>query len=253
MSGAPTHPPRVPWRVLRSGPGAPAWNMALDEALLETFADDDAPLLRLYRWRPAALSLGRFQPARELEPPPGAVLVRRITGGAAIHHREDEVTYSVVAPYRAFADASPRAAYAAVHAVIARALVDLGVPLAPRASAGQRSAHPAGWCYSQPTDYDLVVGERKLVGSAQRRRGRVFLQHGSLPRSPDPRAVGSTSLAELVESPPSVEAIEDAIIAALESTLASRLVHDAMRETHRAAAQRIERARYGNPAWSFER
>src|SRR4051794_912579 len=107
--------------------------MAVDEALLEARAEDDPPILRLYRWAPAALSLGRFQRAREVEVPPGATLVRRITGGSAIHHREDEVTYAVVAPYALFGRRDPRAAYEAVHAALARALERLGIALAPRA------------------------------------------------------------------------------------------------------------------------
>ena len=103
----------VPWRVLDTGPGHPAWNMAVDEALLDRF-DGEMPILRFYRWEPEGLSLGRFQSA-DIEPPPGAVLVRRLTGGAAIYHRSDELTYSVVAPYGPFGGRGPRQAYHVIH------------------------------------------------------------------------------------------------------------------------------------------
>jgi lipoate-protein ligase A len=244
---------RTTWRVLRTGPGDPAWNMALDEALLESFAAGDAPVLRLYGWAPPALSLGRFQAAREVVVPPGARLVRRITGGAAIHHRADEVTYSVVAPYALFGARDPRAAYHAVHGAIARALAALGVPLAPRSAPGAH-ASVIGMCYANATDYDLVAGGKKLVGSAQRRRGHAFLQHGSLPVSPDPDVPGATSLAELIEGPiPSTAAIEDAIVDAFQERLAMTPLHDAARETERRAAQRLLEGRYAADAWTFER
>ena len=90
-------PATATWRLLPSGPGAPAWNQALDEALLRSA--DRRPLLRLYGWELQALSLGYFQP---LEPfvdvarGAGVVIVRRATGGGAIHHA-DELTFSIVA------------------------------------------------------------------------------------------------------------------------------------------------------------
>jgi len=86
-----------PWRCLRSGPGAPAFNLACDEALLAS--RDAPPVLRFYAWSPAALSLGRFQPDAPFREPArraGAVLVRRPTGGGAIHH-DDELTFALVA------------------------------------------------------------------------------------------------------------------------------------------------------------
>lgn len=238
--------------MLRTGPGDPAWNMALDEALLEAHAEGDAPVLRLYRWSPPALSLGRFQPAADVPVPAGAALVRRITGGSAIHHRTDEVTYAVVAPYALFGPRDPRAAYHAVHAAIADALARLGVPLAPR-SAPIGRAGLTGMCFANPTDYDLVAGGRKLVGSAQRRRGRAFLQHGSLPVSPDREVPGAVSLTELLGGPaPPAESIEQAIVDAFQERLGPA-VDDAVRETERRRALGLLERRYASPAWTHER
>lgn len=248
----PASEPRPTWRVLRTGPGDPAWNMALDEALLEAHRPGDPPVLRLYRWSPPALSLGRFQAAADVPVPPGATLVRRITGGSAIHHRSDEVTYSVVAPYALFGPRDPRAAYHAVHAAIADALVRLGVPLGPRSGAAGR-AGLTGMCFANATDYDLVAGGRKLVGSAQRRRGHAFLQHGSLPVSPDPEVPGAVSLGELLDGPtPSPGRIEQAIVDAFQERLGPG-EDDAARETERALASDLLARRYGAAAWTFER
>ena len=90
------------WRLLRHPPAHGDWNMAVDEALLErVIAGQSPPLLRLYAWQPACLSLGQAQPAadvdRERLTGAGWGLVRRPTGGRAILH-SDELTYAVIAP-----------------------------------------------------------------------------------------------------------------------------------------------------------
>lgn len=226
--------------------------MALDEALLEAWSPGDPPVLRLYAWSPAALSLGRFQSAQGVVVPEGAELVRRLTGGAAIHHRMDEVTYSVVAPYSLFGDRDPRSAYRAVHAVIGAALEALGVTLEAR-TGGAARATTEGRCFSTPTDYDLVAGQRKLVGSAQRRRGQAFLQHGSLPLTTDPEAAGATSISELLGRPVDPRNVEEAILSAAALHLAGQLVHDAPRANELELARRIDASRYSAQSWTLDR
>lgn len=238
----------TPFRLLRTGVGTPAWNMALDEALLEGYALEEPPILRLYGWAPAGLSLGRFQPAAGVEVPEGAVLVRRLSGGSAIHHRLDEVTYTVIAPYRLFGGLDPRRAYGAIHGAIEAGLASLGVETASREEgSGRASRH--GLCFANPTDYDLVVEGRKLVGSAQRRRGRAFLQHGSIPLSPDPKVPGASSLSCLLGAPPARAEVEEAVLAGFGS-LASTWNHDAVRDTERQVAEGLVRSRYGSASWT---
>lgn len=243
---------RIGWRLVAEGePGAPGWNMALDEALLACWREGDPPLLRLYGWRPPALSLGRFQAADDVALPAGATLVRRISGGAAIHHRQDEVTYAVVAPYRLFPAPHARSAYRAVHAVIAEALAQLGLPAPDPEEAGPRAAraHPRGMCFATAIGEDLVVGGRKLVGSAQRRQGGAFLQHGSIPLSPDPAGAG-TSLAELLGAAPERASVVRAICAAMRHTLATHLNRAPPTEAERLRAQELLASRYGLDAWN---
>ena len=96
------------WRLLETWDASPALAMGLDEALLEE--PGAPPTLRLYTWSPDTLSLGYFQrfadvpaAARAGEPGgPGAV-VRRITGGGAIHHVH-ELTFSIASPTLRIAD-----------------------------------------------------------------------------------------------------------------------------------------------------
>jgi lipoate-protein ligase A len=91
------------WRLIEDGAAPGAWNMAVDDALLEAARRNEAPpTLRLYRWSRPTLSLGRHQdPCRgidhEFRRSRGIDLVRRPTGGRAVLH-DDEVTYSIVLP-----------------------------------------------------------------------------------------------------------------------------------------------------------
>jgi lipoate-protein ligase A len=222
--------------------------MAVDEALLATRADDDPPVLRLYGWSPAAVSLGRFQPAGDVTAPDGADLVRRATGGSALFHQPDEVTYAVVAPY-ALLGRRPRAAYRAIHGALAAALGRLGVDREALVG-GVACAPRRGMCFDHATPEDLTLAGRKLLGSAQRRAGRAFLQHGALPCSADPLSTGAVGLAELLGDPPSREAIHAAVEAAFACELGAELVVEELTATERAAAERLEAERYLEPEWT---
>jgi len=90
------------WRLLLTPPAPGAWNMAVDEALLESAGRGESlPTLRLYAWAPPCLSLGQAQPFADVDMARlrarGWQAVRRLTGGRAILHT-DELTYSVTAP-----------------------------------------------------------------------------------------------------------------------------------------------------------
>src|SRR5689334_16981845 len=89
------------WRLLIDEPLDGATNMARDGAIAAAHARGEAPpTLRLYRWRPACLSLGRFQRAGAVDRSACArarvQIVRRPSGGRALLH-DDELTYAVVA------------------------------------------------------------------------------------------------------------------------------------------------------------
>jgi lipoate-protein ligase A len=250
------------WRLLDTGPGAPAWNMALDEALLEEASERDARptergILRLYGWRPAALSLGRFQSLSELAGLPEEIpRVRRLTGGGAIHHREDELTYSIVAPYSAFGGrGSPKHAYQLVHEAIALGLESLGLALRGGASTpgtcGTTSCAPL--CYDRVTDYDLKAGMKKLVGSAQRRKGATFLQHGSIPLSRDPFSRGAASLEELLGRLPARAEVARVIRAGFELAFGLAFVPGTPSPAELARARELDVSRYSSASWTKER
>jgi lipoate-protein ligase A len=170
-----------------------ALNMAVDEVLLDEVAQArSAPVLRLYCWQPAAVSLGyaqkgegqvNFAACRRH----GIDVVRRLTGGRAVLHQR-EMTYAVIARedvppfsssildnYRLIADAL-LAAYTSL---------DVLCNLEPRRRRTEYARETANVCFTAPSSYEIVRSGRKLTGSAQKRQGGAFLQHGSLPLEMD--------------------------------------------------------------------
>ncbi len=180
------------WRLLLTPPARGAWNMAVDEAILEAVGRGESlPTLRLYAWEPPCLSLGYAQPLSDVDLPRlqarGWDLVRRPTGGRAILHT-DELTYSVAAP-----PDEPRVAgtllesYNRLAAAILRALHILGLPaeMQDRHVPAPAAVNANPVCFEVPSIYEITVGGKKLVGSAQARRREGVLQHGALPLTGD--------------------------------------------------------------------
>jgi lipoate-protein ligase A len=162
--------------------------MAIDLALLDRAEQLGESWLRLYQWHPHCLSFGRHEPAtrrydmdriRALQ----LETVRRPTGGRAVWHGR-ELTYAVAAPASRFG--SLQAAYLEVHAMLGDALRQLG---AVASLAPPRRAAPvdAGACFSQPAGGEVMVAGKKVIGSAQLRRGAAMLQHGSVLLEEDQR------------------------------------------------------------------
>ena len=160
-----------------------AENMAIDAALLDRANGTGLSFLRLYRFDPPCLSLGRNEPAAGYDPAEiarrGLDVVRRPTGGRAVWH-EHEVTYAVAAPVAAFG--SLRHAYHTIHERIAAALRSLGAnaTLAPHHAPPSSRVDQPTCCFATPVGGEVLVAGRKLVGSAQVRKGNAFLQHGSI-------------------------------------------------------------------------
>jgi lipoate-protein ligase A len=161
-------------------------NMALDELLAgEVEAGRMETFVRLYGWKPPAVSLGRNQKADEVDVAAcrsdGVDVVRRPTGGRAVFHR-DELTYSIASPLNdpIFGGAA-RDAYRAIGRGLCRGLRLLGVPAElVRAAVPDRRTGLSPSCFAASGRYELAVGGRKIVGSAQRRFAKSFLQQGSV-------------------------------------------------------------------------
>lgn len=181
--------------------------MAIDSALLDRAERQGEQWLRLYGWAPPCLSFGRHEPAtrrydRRRIAELGLDVVRRPTGGRAVWHA-GELTYAVAAPAIRFG--SLRVAYVAIHAMLRAALQALGAEasLAPtgRGARGAAARIDAGACFAQPAGGEVLIGTRKVIGSAQLRRERAFLQHGSILLDNDQAMVGAVTCGDTPPPP----------------------------------------------------
>jgi lipoyl(octanoyl) transferase len=181
------------WRILPFGRAGAAENMAVDEAIFRVhIRRGNPPTLRLYGWRIPALSIGYFQDyEKEVDEEAcrrfGVEIVRRATGGKAVLH-ESELTYAVIAG----ADSSLfppdiLKSYRVISGCIANGLAGVGIRAQMKGDGRQATDGTLrSSCFSSPSRYELLVGGRKICGSAQMRSQGVFLQHGSLLTAFDP-------------------------------------------------------------------
>lgn len=161
--------------------------MAVDEAILEAVEQKNVlPTLRLYAWDPPCLSIGYAQPSADIDLPRlfalGWYWVRRPTGGRAILHT-DELTYSVIAPF-----SDPRVSggvlesYQRLSYALLTALHVLQIPaISQPGKSPVNNQENGAVCFEVPSNYEITVQGKKLIGSAQARRKNVVLQHGTFP------------------------------------------------------------------------
>ena len=261
--------PGAAWRVIIDGQSDGAWNMAVDEAILEAYDLADpkpTPTLRLYGWEPATLSLGRSQTEEgshdervvSLE---GIGVVRRPTGGGVVLH-EHERTYAVIGalgipPFSGGATAT----YRTIAEALKRGLMRLGVCVIPVEPTRGSSRDTAAACFERLGAWELVANGRKLVGSAQARRRRAFLQHGSIPMRLDPSRLAAvlgspvdalrfTDLERARGAAVDPALVDAACIGGFEETFEVRLVHGSLTESEALRAAVLRCWKYDSIAWT---
>jgi lipoate-protein ligase A len=179
---------RPRWRLLIDGDLPGARNMARDVAILEGVSEDTSPpTLRLYGWKPPCLSLGRHQVLDAVDlgfcRDHGIDVIRRPTGGRALLHHL-ELTYSLVALFgRDPIPSKLQEAYRTICSALVRWSRDLGVnaELTPgQININLPSPQSAIPCFEAPAGGEVVVGGRKLIGSAMRAHRGAILQHGAI-------------------------------------------------------------------------
>ncbi len=173
------------WRVIQDPPGEPQFNMDRDEALSREAVAQSRPILRLYRWDRPAVSLGRRQNPDDL---PADLLrrnlpmVHRPTGGGAVLHRLDELTYALAVPRAHLpAEIRPSEFPGHLHAHLRKALLSSGsaVPEKLRFARADSPA-PHSLCFQSPVRGDLLWGDAKIAGNALRVWREGLLLQGSI-------------------------------------------------------------------------
>lgn len=270
------------WRLIISEPADAATNMAVDEAIMTMHGRGLVPpTLRFYAWEPPAVSIGYFQSltgevdldaCRRL----GIGWVRRPTGGRAVlHHRE--VTYSVVIREESLPGNIIETYRAISQGLLAgiRALGANAVLADPAGQSVQEKMHSLGSaaCFDSPSFYELVVGGKKVVGSAQTRKDGVILQHGSILLEIDSRL-----LFEVLRVPPAIreriqaaferkatslshelgravawQEVQEAVAAGFASALDLSLTPGSLTAAEREMAAELLSAKYTSDQWNFRK
>lgn len=175
------------WRLIIDSECSGPENMARDDLCLATALDTGRPILRLYSWRGAVLSVGRNQNVeRQINlamcREKGIPLVRRMTGGRAVLHGSD-LTYAVSSPVQGgrFSQGI-MAIYKEISQVFLSFFQELGFdPQCKSYSGSERAELASAVCFSTPSAFEILIDGKKVVGSAQRLLPGGFLQHGSIP------------------------------------------------------------------------
>ncbi len=250
-----------PLRLLVHGPCGPAWNMAVDEALLESAAAGEGGTLRVYQWCRPTVSLGYFQSARQpqletLLAQDQVALVRRLTGGGAIvHHRE--WTYSLTLPAEHPLARQHQALYARVHQCWVEVLRGLGVAAQVVEQPPAKQEPEPFLCFLRRSPGDVVApgkhGTVKLLGSAQRRRRGGLLQHGSMLLARPPWPGHPPGLAELLGRQPQAQHLLQDWLDRVELLLEVKLLPGQLTAGEKREALRLLATRYTQPQWTLRR
>jgi len=257
------------WRLLVTAPCDGATNMAVDEVVWRSRqAGASPPTLRFFGWAPPTVSLGYGQLlADDVDVAAchalGVGLVRRPTGGSAIYHDgpDRELTYSVVATAEDLGiGADLLETYRWIGRALTRGLRALGAPveMVPVASA---SGPTPAFCFARTGSYELEVGGRKVVGSAQRRQGAAFLQHGSVLLGVDPARLAAlfpttrdpletmTTLEAALGRRAAFDEVADALAVAFETEHGLVLEPGGLSSGEAAQVDALVREKYATDAW----
>lgn len=263
------------WRLIYDYPTRGVHHMAVDEALLNCI--EDRPVLRLYSWHSMCLSLGYGQRSGDVD---RARLtrsewdvVRRPSGGRAILHGTD-LTYGLILPAgHPIAAGGVIASYQRISRALVAGLKQLGAEICADQHAGRIHSGPV--CFETPSHYEITANGRKLVGSAQLRRGSGVLQHGSLPLHGDVsqicdvlvyadekerqlarqqvRARATTLSAVLGYAAPDWQEVADAIAAGFRECFDIDFFSDTLTFAERAAARQLAEQIYSQDDWTWRR
>jgi lipoate-protein ligase A len=254
------------WRLLKLETHSAFMNMAVDEAVLTARTVDRVPnTLRLYKWKPSAVSIGKNQnPENEVQLDNcrrlGVNVVRRISGGGTVYHDErDEVTYSLVAKTTDLGIKDITAVYAKVYDGVKDALRLLGVT----------ADFDEGDAKNCP---NLTVKGRKISGSSQAHKRETVLQHGTLLLDVDlermftllrvPWAITClevvgvaknkiTSLKGELGHAVSAETAAKALVVGFKNALCASMVEGELTAFEVELAQKLCRDKYSTDAWNL--
>lgn len=251
------------WRLIDTGIGSAAWNMAVDEALLDAYREYEMPVFRLYGWE-KALSFGRFskpQSCLDLERVEQEQLpcVRRLSGGGVLVHGND-LSYTLVLSRRALHPKGVKENYRYWCRFLIRLYGKIGL-LAQFAQDAGAEYSRSEICLAGHEPSDILIGGKKMGGNAQRYTSRALFQHGTIPISledtlfePVFRGESGVERAATLENlgvHVTREALADMAAESFSETFGVRLVRDVLSLREKEHAEELLIRKYTERRWTF--
>lgn len=250
------------WRFFDTGIGNAAWNMAVDEALLDGFKDGDIPIIRLYGWE-KSLSLGRFSTFsknlhHENIQKKNIPLVRRMSGGGILIHGSD-LSYSLIMPRSWMKSRGVKESYRYICGFLISLYHKLGIEAQFACDLHLNEQH-SSICLAGIEPYDIVIEGKKMGGNAQRYTRYAVFQHGSIPMRIDESLFKSLFLEESgleravtlekLETPVSYEELSRLVRESFCETFAVELVMDSLTVSQMQRATELNADKYTQESWN---
>lgn len=280
------------WRLIRDSYHTGFMNMAIDEAIMIAHREGLVPpTIRFYQWSPSAVSLGYFQDLKkeinvDVCQDMGIGIVRRPTGGKAVLH-DKELTYSfIIKENHPVVNVSILETYKKISGGMIRGLSYLGITaeLVPLREKFKSESLPKGEkseihhsdfksiCFSVPSQYEVQVEGKKIVGSAQVRKREIVLQHGSLlieldrdklfsvfnfpsvqVRERFKTRFNATSLEEILKRKVNFSELSEILPRGFEEEFGARLVEGKLTEQEEKISKDLLENKYSTYEWNYER
>ena len=242
--------------------------MAVDDFLFQSLSDEPLTCLRFYTWRRPTVSFGCSQDIRKVVDveslqEKGIDIVRRMTGGKQVLHHK-EVTYSLCSSDSETFTSKLMDSYTLISQALMRGLEKMG--LKPNLAPAPTESYVKGNlpCFSYPARNEVEVQGKKIIGSAQKRTGSKFIQHGSIPLEEDEGLLESASLSKSEEGSLRMISLSQALgrnvsfeWAVEQLTLGISdffdvgLIPKTFKLIEREVVLKIQKEKYGNREWTF--
>lgn len=245
-------------------------NMAIDDYLFQLLNEKPQTYLRFYKWEKPTVSLGYSQRILKVADvdycqESGIDIVRRMTGGKLVLHYK-EVTYSLCSSDNEIFPPTVAGSYRIVSEALMRGLERMG--LKPYLADSPPDFYAKGNlpCFSYPARNEIEVFGKKMIGSAQKRVGPKFIQHGSIPLEEDGGLLESVSFMEGQESNIRLISLSQALSRKVDFDWAVKHLKAGFSEyfgisfkprnfsqEEMQAIHKIQKKRYARQAWTFLR
>ena len=245
--------------------------MAIDEYLTKYYEKTKVPVLRVYGWTPAAISIGKYQDALndiniEKCTEDDMTIVRRMTGGGAILH-DEELTYSLVCSEDDIGckNLSVKECFEKLNLFIINMYKEFGLKAvyAKDYSKKMKFGEPVPFCFSCNEEYDILIRGRKIGGNAQSRKKDIIFQHGSIPLENGREKVAKyftkkinfenyTTLREALKRKVDADEAADKLESAFKKLMKVKLKEEKLNDREKEAVDRFVIEKYSSDEWNIK-